>query len=73
MPLKPPAPSEPADCRRWKACTAAMLERQGIPVGVARDGHLRRMYIGSATPEQAVEVQVHYNNTRPAFERMRKS
>jgi hypothetical protein len=28
IPTKPPAPSEPADYRRWKA-TLAMLERQG--------------------------------------------
>jgi ABC-type multidrug transport system fused ATPase/permease subunit len=27
---KPPAPSEPADYRRWKARCAALLERQGI-------------------------------------------
>jgi hypothetical protein len=31
------------------------------------------LYIGSATLEQAADqVQAHYWNTRPAFERMRK-
>jgi hypothetical protein len=50
-----------------------MLERQGIPLGVARERDLRKIYIGGATPEQAVEqVQTHYWNTR-SFERMGKS
>jgi hypothetical protein len=33
----------------------------------------RQLFITGVTPEQAVErAQVHYNNTRPPFERMRK-
>jgi hypothetical protein len=73
MPRKPPAPSEPADYRRWKARAAAMLERKRISRGVARERDLRKLYIGGATPEQAAEqVQVIYWNTRPAFERMRE-
>jgi hypothetical protein len=71
MPPKPPAPSEPADYRRWKAHAAALLERQGLLAGVIRERDWRQLYIGGATPEQAVEqVQVHYYNTRPAFGRM---
>jgi hypothetical protein len=68
MPRKPLAPSEPADFRRWKVRAAAMLKRHGIPSGPwARERDLR----WGATPEKAVEkVQVLYNNTRPAFERI---
>jgi hypothetical protein len=50
---KPPAPSKPADCRRWKSRAAAVLERQGISPGVARERDLRKMSIGGAPPEQA--------------------
>jgi hypothetical protein len=53
MPRKPPAPSEPADYRRWKARAVAMLERQRISRSVARERDLRKMYVGGATPEQA--------------------
>jgi hypothetical protein len=69
---KPPAPSEPADYRRWKVRCAALLERQGIPAGPwARERDLRKMYIGGATPEQAVDqVQAACWNTR-SFERLR--
>jgi hypothetical protein len=57
---------------RWKTHAAALLERQGIPAGVARERDLRQMFITGATPEQAVEQgQVAYRNTRPAFEPMR--
>jgi hypothetical protein len=72
MPRKPPAPSEAADFRRWKVRAAAMLKRHGIPSGPwARERDLRQLYIRGATPEKAVEqVQVLYNNTRPAFERL---
>jgi hypothetical protein len=73
MPRKPPAPSEPAgDFRRWKVRATAMLKRHGIPSGPwARERDLRQLYIRGATPEKAVEqVQVLYNNTRPAFEHL---
>jgi hypothetical protein len=71
MSHKPPAPSEPADYRRWRSRAAAMLERQGIPLGVARDRDLRQMYISGATPEQAAErVRVQYDNTRLTLERI---
>jgi hypothetical protein len=36
MPLKPPAP-DPADYRRWKSRAAALLERQGLSLGVMLD------------------------------------
>jgi hypothetical protein len=51
-----------------------MLKRHDIPSGPwARERDLRQLYIRGATPEKAVEqVQVLYNNTRPAFEAMRE-
>jgi hypothetical protein len=56
MPTKPPAPSEPADYRRWKAHAAALLLRLGIPEGPwSRERDLRQLYIRGATPEQAAE------------------
>jgi hypothetical protein len=64
--------STPPDYRAWKARAAAMLERQGISVGVMRERDWRQLFIKGATPEQAVEqVQVHYHNARPTFERTR--
>jgi hypothetical protein len=73
MPRKPPAPSESADYRRWKARCAALLLRLDVPAGPwSREQDLRQLYIRGATPEQAVEqVQTSYWNTR-SFERMRK-
>jgi hypothetical protein len=69
MPLKPP-PSEPADYRRSKSRAAALLQRQGIFSGVMRERQWRQLFITGATPEDAVKrAQVHYNNTRPPFER----
>jgi hypothetical protein len=65
--------AEQADYRSWKAHAAALLERQGISAGVARERDWRQLYINGATPEKAVEhVQVAYYNSRPTFERMRK-
>jgi hypothetical protein len=73
MPRKPPAPSEPADYRRWKARAVAMLERQRISRSVARGRDLRKMYVGGATPEQAADqaLALHWN-TRPASEHLQK-
>jgi hypothetical protein len=72
MPQKPPAPSESADYRSWKARASALLERQGILSGVMRERQWRQLYIGDKTPELAAEQALaHYWNTRPAFERMR--
>jgi hypothetical protein len=60
------------DYKTWKARAAALLERQGISLGVMRERDWRQLFITGVTPEQAVErTQVHYNNTRPPFERMR--
>jgi hypothetical protein len=57
----------------WKARCVALLERQGILSDVLRERQWRQLFIRGVTPEQAVErAQVHYNNTRPAFERWRK-
>jgi hypothetical protein len=57
----------------WRARAAALLERQGIFSGVMRERQWRRLFMTGATPEDAAErAQVHYNNTRPPFERMRK-
>jgi hypothetical protein len=57
----------------WKARCAALLERQGILSGVMRERQWRQLFIRGATPENAADrAQVHYNNTRPPFERMRK-
>jgi hypothetical protein len=55
MPRKPPAPSEPADYRIWKSRAAALLERQGLPLGVMRERDWRQLYLGGATPEQAAD------------------
>jgi hypothetical protein len=64
---------EQMDYPRWKARCAALLERQGILSGVMRERQWRQLFITGVTPEQAVErAQLHYNNTRPPFERMRK-
>jgi hypothetical protein len=64
---------EQMDYRAWKARCAALLERQGILSGVMRERQLRQLFTTGVTAEQAVErAQVHYNNTRPPFERMRK-
>jgi hypothetical protein len=64
-----PAPSY-AECR---ARATARLERQGILSGVMRERQWRQLFMTGMTPEQAVErAQLHYNNTRPPFERMRK-
>jgi hypothetical protein len=72
MPRKPPAPSETADYRRWKAHAAALLLRLGIPKGPwSRERNLRVLYIKGATPEQAAEqVRASNWNTR-SFERVR--
>jgi hypothetical protein len=73
MPTKPPAPSEPADYRRWKSRAAALLERQGLPPGVMRERDLRQLYVRVKTPEDAVrQAETSYWNSRPAFERMRE-
>jgi hypothetical protein len=67
-------PVEPApSCADWRARAAALLERQGILSGVMRERQWRQLFMTGMTPEQAVErAQLHYNNTRPPFERMRK-
>jgi hypothetical protein len=72
MPRKPLSPSEPADYRRWRRHAERLLKDLGVPAGPwSREGDLRKMYIGGATPEQAAqEVQTHYWNTR-SFERLR--
>jgi hypothetical protein len=54
MPLKPPAPSEPA-YRRWKAHAAALLERQGLSLGVMLERDWRQMYMRGVTPEDAAD------------------
>jgi hypothetical protein len=54
MPLKPPAPSEPA-YRRWKARAAALLERQGLSLGVMLERDWRQMYMRGVTPEDAAD------------------
>jgi hypothetical protein len=73
MPRKPPAASEPADYRRWKSRAAALLERQGLPLGVMRERDLRQLYMRGKTPEDAArEAETSYWHTRPAFKRMRK-
>jgi hypothetical protein len=57
----------------WRARAAALLVRQGILSGVMRERQWRQLFTTGATPEDAVErAQVHYNNTRPPFERIRK-
>jgi hypothetical protein len=71
MPSKPPAPSEPADYRRWKSRAAALLERQGISLGVMRERDWRLLYVRGVPPEEAAEqAHTYYRNTR-WFERMR--
>jgi hypothetical protein len=56
----------------WRARVAALLERQGILSGVMRERQWRQLFMTGMTPEQAVErAQLHYNNTRPPFERLR--
>jgi hypothetical protein len=73
MPRKPPAPSESADFRQWKSRAAALLERQGLPLGVMRERDWRQFYIRGKTPEDAVrQAETFYLNTRPALERMRR-
>jgi hypothetical protein len=54
MPLKP-APSEPADYRRWKSRAAALLERQGLSLGVMLERDWRQRYIRGVTPEDAAD------------------
>jgi hypothetical protein len=77
MPTKrsrPGSPATPATTySEWRAHAAALLERRGILSGVMRERRWRQLLITGVTPEQAVEqAQVHYNNTRPPFERLRK-
>jgi hypothetical protein len=73
MPTKPPAPSEPADYRRWRARAAAMLERQRISAAVMRERDWRQLYIPGKSPEDAArQAETAYWNTRPPFERMGK-
>jgi hypothetical protein len=70
---KGPPALPPPTYVQWRARCAALLERQGISAGVLREKEWRQIFITGATPEQAVErAQVHYNNTRPPFERWRK-
>jgi len=54
MPLKPP-PSELADYRRWKCRAAALLQRQGLSLGVMLERDWRQMYIRGVTPEDAAD------------------
>jgi hypothetical protein len=49
MPSKPPAPSEPADYRRWKTHAAALLDRQGISPGMMRERDCRQLFIKAPT------------------------
>jgi hypothetical protein len=53
-PLKPP-PSELADYRRWKSRAAALLQRQGLSLGVMLERDWRQMYIRGVTPEDAAD------------------
>jgi hypothetical protein len=73
--LNKPPPVKPAsteDYRAWKACCAALLERQSLLPGVMRERDWRRLYMRGVTPEDAAgRAQVAYYNTRPAFERIR--
>jgi hypothetical protein len=47
--------------------------RMNVLNGRGRDTQGGSSTIAGATPEQAVEqAQRHYNNTRPAFERLRE-
>jgi hypothetical protein len=55
MPSKPPAPSESANYRAWKARAAALLERQGLPLGVMRERDWRQLYIRGKAPEDAAQ------------------
>jgi hypothetical protein len=72
MPLKPPAP-DPADYRCWKSSAAALLERQGLPLGVMRERDLRQLYIRGKAPEDAAQdAETLYWNSRPPLERLRK-
>jgi hypothetical protein len=74
MPRKPPAPSGPADYRRWRARVAALVERQSLLLGVMRERDWQRLYLRGVTPEDAVgRAQVAYYKTRPAFERRGRS
>jgi hypothetical protein len=71
MPLKPP-PSEPADYRRWKSRAAALLERQGLSLGVMLERDWRQMYIRGVTPGDAADrAQALLEHAR--FEQMGKA
>jgi hypothetical protein len=67
MPTKPPAPSEPADYRRWESRAAALIEGQGISAGAIPEKIWRVFYVNrQATPEKAAEeARVHYENFHP--------
>jgi hypothetical protein len=54
MPLKPPAP-DPVDYRCWKSSAAALLERQGLSLGVMLERDWRQMYTRGVTPEDAAD------------------
>jgi hypothetical protein len=55
MPLKPPAPSEPA-YRHWKARATALLERQGLSLGVMLERDWRQMNMRGVTPEARTQA-----------------
>jgi hypothetical protein len=67
-------PAEPtATYGEWRARCAALLERQGILSGVMRERQWWQLFIRGATREDAAgRARVHYNNTRPPFERLRR-
>jgi hypothetical protein len=70
---KPPAPSESADYRKWKARAGELLERQRLSRGVMRERDWRQLYIRGKSPEDAArQAETAYYNTRPRIELMRE-
>jgi hypothetical protein len=66
-------PASMEDYGAWKSRCGALLMRQGISAGVMREKEWCKLFIQSATPEDAARhAEVFYHNTRPALERTRK-
>jgi hypothetical protein len=57
----------------WKSRAGALLERQGLSLGIKRERDLRQLYIRGKAPEDAArQAETAYYNTRPPFERTRR-
>jgi hypothetical protein len=73
MPSESRRPATQADYRSWRPHATALLERQGLSLGIMRERDLRRLYTRGKSPEDAGrEVEAVYWNARVPLARLRR-